>query len=144
MDDLDLLENLQAIENLVEIEIDAEIVVDRNRESLDPFQRNYFLIFWRIKVTYLIINLWKYFIIANLYIIQLLYAQTFYYISDLSDRSFIGMYLLSKELCKGVITIVRPFIKESSRQGALTVERKVNYYNIYSGHFKFQFLSIIL
>lgn len=45
MDDLDFLENLQAIENLNELEIDAEIVVDRNRESLDPFQRKYCLIF---------------------------------------------------------------------------------------------------
>ncbi|XP_008179271.1 putative nuclease HARBI1 [Acyrthosiphon pisum] len=43
----------------------------------------------------------------------------------LSDRQFIGKYRLSKDLCQIVIDMVRPFMKEPSRQSALTIERKV-------------------
>ncbi|KAL5237402.1 hypothetical protein ACI65C_004812 [Semiaphis heraclei] len=43
----------------------------------------------------------------------------------LNDRQFIGMYRLSKELCQHLIDMIRPFIKEPSRQSAFTVERKV-------------------
>ncbi|KAL5232614.1 hypothetical protein ACI65C_000024 [Semiaphis heraclei] len=43
----------------------------------------------------------------------------------LSDRQFIGMYRLSKDLCQSAIDMVRPFIKEPSRRSALTVEHKV-------------------
>ncbi|CAI6345177.1 unnamed protein product [Macrosiphum euphorbiae] len=42
----------------------------------------------------------------------------------LSDGQFIGMYRLSKELCQTVIDMVRPFMKEPSRQSALTIERR--------------------
>jgi len=58
------------------------------------------------------------------------YIITFYYallVLDLNDRQFICMYRLSKELCQNVIDMVRPFMKEPSRQSALTVERKVNF-----------------
>lgn len=48
---------------------------------------------------------------------------------QLGDIQFIRMFRLTKELVREVIRLVSPYIEEGSRESAINIETKVNYFN---------------